>query len=244
MPYRTDRRCARSSVVSADQNHVGMSLGHARSHGSDADFGHELHRNARAGIRIFQVVNKLRQIFDGIDVVVRRRRDQAHARYGMPHARDEVVDFVAGQLPALTGFRALRDLDLQIVRVDQVIRGDAKTRRRHLFDRAATQIAIGIRFEARFVLAALAGIRLATDAIHGDGQGFVRFFADRPERHRSGSKALDDIRRGLHFLDRHRFSCRLEIKHSAQHLQIAILLVDNSGKFLEGLEFRLPHRVL
>ena len=50
-----------------------------------------------------------------------------------------------GQLAAFAGLRALRDLDLQIVRVDQVIRGDAETRRGHLLDRAAAQIAVRIR---------------------------------------------------------------------------------------------------
>ncbi len=99
----------------------------------------------------------------------------------MAHARDEIVHFVAGQLPAFAGLRALRDLDLQIVRIDKIIGGHAKPRRSHLLDRAAAQVAIGIRLEARLVFAALAGIGFTADAVHGDRQRFVRFLADRAE---------------------------------------------------------------
>ena len=98
--------------------------------------------------------------------------------------------------------------------------------------------------EARFVFAAFAGIRFPADAVHGDGQRFVRFLADRAEGHRAGRKALHDLRGGLDFLERNGRARRLELKHAAQHLQIAILLVHDLREFLERLEFRLPHGVL
>ena len=116
--YGADRRRAGPAIVTADQNHVGMGLGHSRSHGPHAYFGDELHRNARPRIGVLQVVDELRQVFDGIDVVVRRRRNQPHAWNRMTHASDEFVHLVAGQLAAFAGLRALRDLDLQIIRVD------------------------------------------------------------------------------------------------------------------------------
>ncbi len=34
----------------------------------------------RTGVGRLQVVDELRQVLDGVDVVVRRRRDEAHAR--------------------------------------------------------------------------------------------------------------------------------------------------------------------
>ena len=65
----------------------------------------------------------------------------------MAHARDHFVDLVAGQLAALAGLGALGNLDLQIVGIDEVIRGDAEASRSHLLDRAAAQIAVGIGLE-------------------------------------------------------------------------------------------------
>ena len=46
---------------------------------AEAELGHELHRNRRLRIGIFEVVDQLRQILDGVDVVVRRRRNQPDA---------------------------------------------------------------------------------------------------------------------------------------------------------------------
>ena len=136
---RTDRRSAGSAVVAADQDHVGVRLGHARRHGAHAHFGDELHGNSRLRIDVLQIEDKLRQILDRINIVMRRRRNQSHAGDRVAHAGDYVVDFVAGQLAAFAGLRALRDFDLQVVGVDQVIRGHAKARRGHLLDRAAAR---------------------------------------------------------------------------------------------------------
>ena len=41
---------------------------------------------------------------------------------------DDRVDLVPGQLAAFAGLGALRDLDLQLVGVDQVVRRDAEAR--------------------------------------------------------------------------------------------------------------------
>src|SRR3546814_7622576 len=54
-------------------------------------------RDQRGGVHFFQIVDQLRQILDRVDVVVRRRRDQANARFGITQPRDGGVDLVAGQ---------------------------------------------------------------------------------------------------------------------------------------------------
>jgi hypothetical protein len=64
------------------------------------------------------------------------------------------------------------------------------------------RIAVGVALEAGFVFAALAGVRHAAEAVHGDGEGLVRFFADGPEAHGAGGEALDDLLGRLDFFDR------------------------------------------
>ena len=54
-------------------------LADARGDRAHADLGDQLDGDARLGIDVLQVVDQLRQIFDGINVMVRRRRDQSHA---------------------------------------------------------------------------------------------------------------------------------------------------------------------
>src|ERR1700733_14563224 len=107
----------------------------------------------------------------------------------MPDARDPFIHFVAGQLSALAGLSALRDLDLKLIGVHQVMRRNSEARRSHLLDGAATPIAIGIAIKALLVFPALAGVGLSSDAVHRDRQRLVRLFADGSERHGAGSKA-------------------------------------------------------
>ena len=68
-----DRRRAGTAAVTGDQNDVRMRLGDAGRDRSDTDFRNQLHADARAWIRVLQVVDQLRQILDRIDIVVRRR---------------------------------------------------------------------------------------------------------------------------------------------------------------------------
>ena len=81
---RTQRRGAGAAFVSADQNDVGVRLGHACRDRSDPSFGHKLHADTRAAIDLLQIVNQLRQIFDGVNIMMRRGRDERHPR--QPHA--------------------------------------------------------------------------------------------------------------------------------------------------------------
>ena len=94
---------------------VRMRLGHAGRDGADADFRHQLYRHRRIGIGILEVEDQLREVFDRIDVVVRRRRDELHAGRGITKLRDILIDLMARQLAAFTRLRALRHLDLQFL---------------------------------------------------------------------------------------------------------------------------------
>ena len=172
-------------------------------------------------------MDELRQVLDRIDVVVRRRADQADARRRVAHAGDVLVDLVAGQLAALPGLGALGHLDLDVVGVDQVLGGDAEPARGHLLDRRAHGIAVGQRLEAVALLAALAGVGAAADAVHGDGQRGVGLAADRAEAHGAGGEALDDLGRRLDVLERDRAAlARLQPHQAAQRQQALGLLVD------------------
>ena len=78
-------------------------------------------------IGVLKVENQLSQVLDRIDVVVRRRRNQPDARQRMAEHADIFRHFLARELPAFTGLRALGHLDLNKVAVSQVVRRDAET---------------------------------------------------------------------------------------------------------------------
>src|SRR3546814_1702889 len=71
------------------------------SDSADPDFRHQLHRDARAGVYVLQIVDELGQILDRIDVMVGRRRDQPDARRRMADLGDVLVHLVTGKLAAL-----------------------------------------------------------------------------------------------------------------------------------------------
>ena len=65
-------RSAGAAIVAADQDNVRPSLGHPRGNGAHADLGNQLDVNPGQGIGVLQVVDQLGQVFNGINVVVRR----------------------------------------------------------------------------------------------------------------------------------------------------------------------------
>ena len=162
--------------------------------------------------------------------MVRRWRDEPHAGRGVPHLGDDLIHLVAGQLTALTGLGALRHLDLHHAGVDEILRRHPEATRRHLLDGRAHGIAVGQRLEAVRLLAALARIGLAADAVHGDSERGVGLARDRSEAHGAGGEALDDSRGGLDLLQRHRLALELlrgpDAEQAAQGHQLLGLVVD------------------
>ena len=112
---RAPRRRAGAAVVAGDHDVVGLRLRDTGGDRADADFRDELDADARARIRVLQIVDQLRQVLDRVDVVMRRRRDQPHARHRVAQPADVLADLAARQLAALARLGALRHLDLQLI---------------------------------------------------------------------------------------------------------------------------------
>jgi hypothetical protein len=55
-----------AAFVTAHKNDVRMGLGHASGDCADACGRNELHANAGAGIHLFQIIDKLGEILDGV----------------------------------------------------------------------------------------------------------------------------------------------------------------------------------
>ena len=107
--------------------------------------------------------------------MVRRRRNQAHARGGVARFRNPRVHLAGGQVAALAGFRALRHLDLDLLRADEITAGYAKASAGHLLDRGAAIVIRSGGSQTVVALAALAAVGLAVQMVHGDRQGLMRF---------------------------------------------------------------------
>ena len=216
-----------------------MALGHSGGNGADANLGNELDRDVGVAVGVLQVEDQLRKVLDRVNVVVRRRGDQAHARSRVAQPCDCLVDLVAWELAALARLCALGNLDLQLIGVRQVVRCDAEATGRNLLDLRAALVP-----EARGVFAALAGVGAPADAVHGARQSLVCLGRDRAETHRAGAEALDDLRCWLHVVQWQRFCRVLEIEQPAQRAELAVEVVDRARVLFVGLPVVLPNRVL
>ena len=134
VPDRIARSGTRAAIVAADQDLVGSTLGHTGGDGADASLADQLDRHARAGVGVLKVKDQLCQVLDRVDVVVRRRRDQADAGRRLTDLGDPGVDLLAGQVTALAGLGALGHLDLNLEGAAQVATRHAKARACYLLD--------------------------------------------------------------------------------------------------------------
>eukprot|EP00962_Isochrysis_galbana_P006459 scaffold1734_cov113-Isochrysis_galbana.AAC.26 len=149
---------AGAAIAPRDDDVVRLGLGDAGGDDADANLGDELDRDARGAVGRLEVVDQLRQVLDGVDVVVRRGRDEADAGSGAARLGDELGHLVPGQLAALTRLGALRHLDLDLVRIGQVLGGDAEAAGGDLLDGGPPVV-----LEAQRVLTALARVGLAAE---------------------------------------------------------------------------------
>ena len=242
---RREGRGAGAAVVARDEHDVGLGLADPGGHRPDADLGHQLHVDPRPRVGVLEVVDELLQVLDGVDVVVGRRRDQPDARRRVPGPGDPRVHLVAGELAALARLGALRHLDLQVVGADQVLARDAEAPGRHLLDGRAPGVAVGQRHVALGVLAALAGVALAAEAVHGDGEGLVGLGRDRAVGHGPGREAADDLADRLDLLERDRRPvAEAELEQAPQGGQATRLVVDQAGVLLEDVVAAGPRGVL
>ena len=103
---------ARSAVEAGDENDVRVCFGDARGDRAYAGFRNELNADAGFMICAAEIVDQLGEVFDRVDVVVWRRRNQGRAGSCVTELGDEIVHLVRRELSAFTGFRALSQLYL------------------------------------------------------------------------------------------------------------------------------------
>ena len=115
-----ERASRGAAIVARHGDQVRIGFGDASGNGADPWLGDEFHRDLRVWVDLLEVKDQLRQVFDGVNIVVRRRRNQRDAGHRVAQAGNQLIDLAAWQLAAFTGLRALSHLDLQHFGIDQV----------------------------------------------------------------------------------------------------------------------------
>ena len=116
-----------ATIAAADQNMIGLALGHTGGHHTYTNLTDQLHADTCVRVGVLQVENQLRQIFDGVDIMVRWRRDETHPRSWVSGLGNAALHLLPWQLTTLTRLGTLCHLDLQFQAVGEVLHGHAKT---------------------------------------------------------------------------------------------------------------------
>ncbi len=190
------RAGARATDMAADLDVVRARLGDARRDGADAQGRDELDADARTGIDGPQVGDELRQVLDGVDVVMWRRADERDAGLRPSQTRDERCDLLRRQLTTLARLGALGDLDLQLLGAREVLRRDPEPGRGDLLDGGVAADAIDIVIPGR-VLATLAAVGRHAQASQADGEGLMCLRAQGTQAHGRAHETAQDGRRAL-----------------------------------------------
>ena len=234
------RRGAGSAVVAGDQDHLSPRFRDAAGDGSHARFRDQLDADAGVPVGVFQVENQLCQILDGINIMMGRRTHQRDARRGAAGSCDPRIDLASRQVPAFSGFRALRHLDLQFLRAVEIRAGHAEAPRGDLLDGRTVQRVL----QAVRGLSALTGVGAAAEAVHCLGQAFMGFLRNGAVAHGAGFEASDDA---LHRLDLVQRDAAVRIPFEVQQAAKGmrdLQIVHHGGILLERLIASLSRRLL
>ena len=221
---------AGAAVVARHQDDLRARLGDAGGDGAHPRLADQLDVDAGGAVGVFQVVDQLGQVLDGVDVVVGRGRDEPHAGGAVAGAGDPRVDLAAGQLAALAGLCALGQFDLDLLRRDEVLAGDAEPRRRHLLDPGVGGAAVALGRLAPF-----AGVAAGPDLVEGQGDGLVGLAAQGAVAH---GRALEALENALHRFDLFQRDAAVfgvvERQQAAQVDAVFPHVVHRVGELLEG----------
>jgi hypothetical protein len=140
-----------------------------------------------------------------------------HARLRVPQAGDEFRDLVPGKLTAFSGFGALRDFDFEFFSVSEVLGGNAEACAGYLLDLVVEQRGRTVDggVDSR-IFAAFTSVRTRTQHIHGFGDGLVRLWRKRAERHRAGHEGARDCLGRRDLVDSQFGACGAHFKQVAQ----------------------------
>ena len=120
----------------------------------------------------------------------------------MPCPGNNAVHLVSWQLSAFAWLCALSHLYLDLLCVDQILRGNSKAAGCHLFNLAVQRNAVLGSLETGLVLAALAGVAPASQLVECQRNGLVSLFAQGSERHCAAHEPFHDALLRLHLFKR------------------------------------------
>ncbi len=226
-------------AVAGNHDVVGVGLGDPGGDGSDTAAGHQFDANGGARIDALEIEDELREIFNGINIVVRRGADERDAGLRMAQAGNQLGDLVAGELATFTGLGPLSDLDFYLFGMGEIFRSDAKACGSDLLDLAIVKSGRAGKMAGIVgrIFSALSGVRTRSDRVHRRGNRPMSLRAERAEGHGGGDEAMRNVRGSFHLIDGERRRGGTNLQEIAEHRGMSIdCLVTEERPSLGGVE--------
>ena len=182
--------------------------------------------------------------------MVRRRGNQRYARDGIPGLGNHLVHLEARELTSLARLGALADLDLDLLRIHQVLCRHAEASGSDLLGLAGERNPVHAAVVAGIVLATFAGIGPCTQLVHSQGNGLVRLYAQGTEAHGADHKMLHYLILGLDLVYADRIALEIQkipeedrlrgIVHKGSELLVFLVAAQPGRNLQGGYGFRIP----
>ena len=230
---RTAGSCTGTAVITGDQDDTCASLGNTGSDCSDTGLRYQLYRDSGLLVGILQIIDQLCQVLNGVDIVVRRRRNQCHTGCGMSGLGNPRIHFLCRKMTALARLCALCHLDLDFLGGSQILGGNTEPSGSHLLDGRALIHSTAGSDNAFQIFTALTAVGLTADAVHGDCHALVCLLRNGTVGH---CARLEPAHDALHAFDLFNGNTavlgELEVQ-CAPEGDVPILGVDTGGVLLE-----------
>ena len=157
------------SVITGDQDHLCTCFCHTGCDGAYPCLRYKFDIDPGVPVGVLKIVNQLRQVLNGINIMMGRRRDQSDPGGRISGLRHPRIHFFARKMSAFAGLCALGHLDLDLFRAAQVRARDTEAPGSYLLD-----FAVFVRSEAVCLLSALSCVGTGANGVHRDRESLMR----------------------------------------------------------------------
>ncbi len=123
----TERGGTSAAIITGDNNFIGISFGNPGGDSSYPFSRDKLNADSCIRIQLFEIKNKLCQVFYGVDIVMWWWRNQGDSRYRKAQCCNKLGHFFARKLSPFTGLCPLSKFDLDLFGATQIAWGDPES---------------------------------------------------------------------------------------------------------------------
>ena len=212
----TSRCCSGTSIISRDKDNCCPGFCNTGCYSTYSGLWNKLNWYSRIFITILQVIDKLSQVLDRIDVMMWRRWDKTYTRCWMSCLCNPWINLSSRKMSSLTRFCSLCHLNLDFLCTYKITRCYTKTTWCNLLYCWTSVLRLSCSKESVKTLTTLTTVWFTMKMIHCNGKCFMCLLWNRTVRHCSCLKSLNNLVNTLNLIDWNAFLRIIKVKHTSE----------------------------